>query len=45
MQNPKTKRVNPADNFIFQFDISNMKYHLWYDDDEDVQDDVYLKPN
>ena len=49
MQNPKTKRVNPADNiFIFQFDIypiPNMIYHLWYDGDEDVQDDVYLKPN
>ena len=45
MQNPKTKRVNPADNFIFHFDISNMIYHLWYDGDEDVQDDVYLKPN
>ena len=49
MQNPKTKRVNPADNiFIFQFDIypiPNMIYHLWYDGDEDVQGDVYLKPN
>ena len=45
MQNPKTKRVNPPDNFIFHFDISNMIYHLWYDGDEDVQDDVYLKPN
>ena len=46
MQNPKKKRVNPTDNlFIFFILISNMIYHLWYDGDEDVQDDVYLKPN
>ena len=46
MQNPQTKRVNPADNlFIFHFDTSNMIYDLWYDGEEDVQDDVYLKPN
>ena len=37
MQNPTTKRVNPADNlFIFHFDKSNMIYDLWYDGDEDV---------
>ena len=28
MQNPKTKRVNLADNFIFHFDITNTKYDI-----------------